>query len=167
MLSLRAGKRLLGATHYLRCSGRTISTAPKVGDTVVVAMSGGVDSSVTASLLAQNDYNLKAVFMRNWDTRDENASDIGCEWERDWEDVQRVCRFLDIPCSLVSQPLAKTCQVFDDSFLLRIYRLICLNCTGIMYLNLHSTNGRTATLQTPMYHAIGSHKCSKCASFDV
>lgn len=40
--------------------------------------------------------------MRNWDTRDESGSDIGCEWEKDWEDVQRVCKLLDIPCELVS-----------------------------------------------------------------
>jgi tRNA-5-taurinomethyluridine 2-sulfurtransferase len=38
--------------------------------------------------------------MRNWDTRDESASDTGCEWEKDWEDVQRVCRMLDIPCQM-------------------------------------------------------------------
>ncbi|THH23096.1 hypothetical protein EUX98_g8077 [Antrodiella citrinella] len=53
-------------------------------------MSGGVDSSVVAGLLAQQDYDLSAIFMRNWDTRDESGSDQGCEWEKDWEDVQRV-----------------------------------------------------------------------------
>jgi tRNA U34 2-thiouridine synthase MnmA/TrmU len=64
-------------------------------------MSGGVDSSVAAKLLAEKDYDLSAVFMRNWDTRDESGSDQGCEWERDWEDVQRVCALLDIPCQMV------------------------------------------------------------------
>ena len=39
--------------------------------------------------------------MRNWDTRDEYASDKGCEWEKDWQDVQVVCRKLGIPCKLV------------------------------------------------------------------
>jgi hypothetical protein len=39
--------------------------------------------------------------MRNWDTRDESGSDHGCEWEKDWEDVRRVCRVLDIPCKMV------------------------------------------------------------------
>lgn len=47
------------------------------------------------------DYDLSAVFMRNWDTRDESGTDRGCEWEKDWEDVQRVCKVLDIPCDLV------------------------------------------------------------------
>ena len=69
--------------------------------TVVVGMSGGVDSSVTALLLSKQDYDLSAVYMRNWDTRDESGTDKGCEWEKDWEDVQSVCKKLDIPCSLV------------------------------------------------------------------
>lgn len=72
-------------------------TTPRKGDRVVVAMSGGVDSSVTARLLASEDYDLSAVFMRNWDTRDESGTDKGCEWEKDWEDVQRVCRMIDLP----------------------------------------------------------------------
>jgi tRNA U34 2-thiouridine synthase MnmA/TrmU len=41
--------------------------------------------------------------MRNWDTRDESGTDVGCEWEKDWEDVQRVCRKLDIPCRMVRE----------------------------------------------------------------
>ena len=39
--------------------------------------------------------------MRNWDTRDESASDAGCEWEQDWGDVRRVCSRLGLPCRLV------------------------------------------------------------------
>ena len=39
--------------------------------------------------------------MRNWDTRDESGTDSGCEWKKDWEDVQRVCRMLGIPCEMV------------------------------------------------------------------
>ena len=39
--------------------------------------------------------------MRNWDTRDESGTDKGCEWERDWQDVQLVCKKLDLPCELV------------------------------------------------------------------
>lgn len=39
--------------------------------------------------------------MRNWDTRDESGTENGCEWKKDWADVQRVCRMLDIPCKMV------------------------------------------------------------------
>ncbi|KIM62049.1 hypothetical protein SCLCIDRAFT_15904 [Scleroderma citrinum Foug A] len=78
-------------------------------------MSGGVDSSVAAKLLAERDYDLSAVFMRNWDTRDESASDIGCQWEKDWEDVQRVCRILDIPCSVIDLHRQYWTKVFEPS----------------------------------------------------
>ncbi|KAJ2739728.1 hypothetical protein GGI20_006064 [Coemansia sp. BCRC 34301] len=58
-------------------------------------MSGGVDSSVAAHILKQRGLNVEAVFMRNWDTRDERGE---CPSERDWHDVQAVCQQLDIKC---------------------------------------------------------------------
>ncbi|TFK46652.1 5-methylaminomethyl-2-thiouridylate-methyltransferase [Heliocybe sulcata] len=78
-------------------------------------MSGGVDSSVTARLLADQDYDLSAVFMRNWDTRDESGTDKGCEWEKDWEDVQRVCKMLDLPCKMVDLSREYWTRVFEPS----------------------------------------------------
>ena len=81
-------------------------------------MSGGIDSSVSAKLLSEQDYDLSAVFMRNWDTRDEfatNKSGIGCEWERDWQDVERVCRLLGIPCRLVDLSKEYWNRVFEPS----------------------------------------------------
>ena len=52
-------------------------------------------------MLGMQDFDLSAVFMRNWDTRDESGTDHGCEWKKDWADVQRVCKMLDIPCRMV------------------------------------------------------------------
>ncbi|KAF8698582.1 tRNA methyl transferase, partial [Rhizoctonia solani] len=49
---------------------------------------------------AAKDLQISAVFMRNWDTRDETGSDVGCEWEKDWEDVKRVCQHIGIPYEL-------------------------------------------------------------------
>jgi tRNA-specific 2-thiouridylase len=53
--------------------------------------------------------------MRNWDTRDEQAADEGCQWEKDWQDVQLVCRQLDIPCRMVDLSQQYWNRVFAPS----------------------------------------------------
>ena len=63
--------------------------------TVVVGMSGGVDSSVTAFLLKEQGYNVIGVFMKNWEETEKNSS--LCTSTEDWSDVSKVCSKLDIP----------------------------------------------------------------------
>jgi tRNA U34 2-thiouridine synthase MnmA/TrmU len=95
---------------------RLYSSLPRKGDKVVIGMSGGVDSSVAARLLCDQDYDVSAVFMRNWDQRDESGSDQGgCEWEKDWEDVQRVCKQLDVPCKMVDLSKQYWLRVFEPA----------------------------------------------------
>lgn len=62
--------------------------------TVVIGMSGGVDSSVAALLLKQQGYNVVGLYMLNWEENDENGC---CTAEEDYADVRRVCGLLDIP----------------------------------------------------------------------
>lgn len=62
--------------------------------TVVVGMSGGVDSSVAAMLLKQQGYRVIGMFMKNWEEK--NADGI-CNSSLEYEDVIRVCQQLDIP----------------------------------------------------------------------
>lgn len=61
---------------------------------VVVGMSGGVDSSVTALLLKQQGYDVVGVFMKNWDDTDENGV---CTATEDFKDVVKVCNQIGIP----------------------------------------------------------------------
>ncbi|MCH9625511.1 MAG: tRNA-specific 2-thiouridylase MnmA [Chlamydiales bacterium] len=59
--------------------------------TVVVGMSGGVDSSVTALLLKQQGYRVIGLFMKNWE------EEGPCPAVSDYEDVVAVCDQLNIP----------------------------------------------------------------------
>ncbi len=60
---------------------------------VVLGMSGGVDSAVSAWLLKRQGFNVIALFMHNWEESDDGC----CTAEQDFADVKRVSDKLDIP----------------------------------------------------------------------
>jgi tRNA-uridine 2-sulfurtransferase len=66
----------------------------QVQKTVVVGMSGGVDSSVSALLLKEQGYRVIGMFMKNWEELDEHGV---CRSAEDFEDVVRVCDQIGIP----------------------------------------------------------------------
>ena len=66
---------------------------------VVVALSGGVDSSVVAWRLREDGYNVKAVFMKNWEEDDREGY---CASATDLADAEQVCRTLDIELTTVN-----------------------------------------------------------------
>ncbi len=62
--------------------------------TVVIGMSGGVDSSVAAFLLKEQGYTVIGLYMKNWEKEDGSGA---CHGLQDYEDVVRVCDQLAIP----------------------------------------------------------------------
>lgn len=63
---------------------------------VAVAMSGGVDSSVSAALLQRQGFEVQGVYMKNWSPLS-SQSLTDCPWEQDQADAEAVCGHLGIP----------------------------------------------------------------------
>ena len=78
--------------------------------TVVVGLSGGVDSAVTAKLLKDLDYNVLALFMKNWDEDDSE----GCSAADDLTYAKAVCDQLEIPLHTVNLSFEYWEQVFTE-----------------------------------------------------
>jgi tRNA-specific 2-thiouridylase len=62
---------------------------------VLVALSGGVDSSVAAYLLQREGYDVSAAFMINWTTE---RAGLNCNWKKDRRDALCICAQLGIKC---------------------------------------------------------------------
>lgn len=74
---------------------KTINPSPDPSKTtVVVGMSGGVDSSVSALLLKEQGYNVIGLFMKNWEEKDAQGV---CRSAQDLQDVATVCNQIGIP----------------------------------------------------------------------
>lgn len=69
------------------------TTAPTANGKVIVGMSGGVDSSVSALLLMQQGYEVEGLFMKNWDEDDGTEY---CTAKEDLADAEAVCEKLGI-----------------------------------------------------------------------
>ena len=65
---------------------------------VVLAISGGVDSAVSAALLKDAGHDVHALFMRNW----EGDEDDYCTSAADLQDARKVCDDLAIPLHTVN-----------------------------------------------------------------
>jgi tRNA-specific 2-thiouridylase len=78
---------------------------------VIVGMSGGVDSSVTALLLKQQGYAVEGLFMKNWD--EDDGSEY-CSAEQDMLDAKSVADTLKIPLHTANFAHEYWDNVFED-----------------------------------------------------
>ena len=78
---------------------------------VVVGMSGGVDSTVSALLLKARGYEVVGVFMKNWDGVDETGV---CTADKDAEEAESSCKKLGIPFRTVNLVQEYWNEVFTD-----------------------------------------------------
>ncbi|GMQ93631.1 MAG: tRNA 2-thiouridine(34) synthase MnmA [Acidimicrobiia bacterium] len=63
----------------------------------LVAMSGGVDSSVAAALMLEQGYDVIGVTLKQWEGPDGSMPTAGCCTLADAEDARRVAAQLDVP----------------------------------------------------------------------
>lgn len=82
----------------------------------IVAMSGGVDSSVAALLLKEQGHNVQGLYMTNW-TEDEEGY---CTAAEDFQDALKVAQRLEIPLHQVNFAREYREQVFE--YFLQTYR---------------------------------------------
>ncbi len=79
--------------------------------TVVVGMSGGVDSSVSALLLKQQGWHVVGLFMKNWEDDDDAEY---CSTRQDLIDVAAVCDVLGIDLEVVNFSAEYKDRVFAE-----------------------------------------------------
>jgi len=82
---------------------------------VVVALSGGVDSSVSAHLLVEQGYDVIGIFMKNWHDQSVTISKE-CPWLEDSYDAMLVSEKLSIPFQTVDLSVEYKKRIVDYMF---------------------------------------------------
>jgi tRNA-specific 2-thiouridylase len=73
---------------------------PPTKEKILVAMSGGVDSSVAAMLLQQQGHEVVGAYMKNWINEDNILGE--CPWQRDIADARAVTNHLGLEFHVVN-----------------------------------------------------------------
>jgi tRNA-specific 2-thiouridylase len=80
-------------------------------ETIIVGLSGGVDSAVSALLLKEQGFDVQGLFMKNWE--EDDTSEF-CSAKEDLVDVRAVCQKLDIPLHTANFAQEYWENVFSD-----------------------------------------------------
>ena len=83
--------------------------------TVVVGLSGGVDSSIAAYLLKKQGYNVIGLFMKNWHDDSVTISNE-CPWLDDSNDAMLVAEKLEIPFQTIDLSVEYKSRIVDYMF---------------------------------------------------
>lgn len=86
-------------------------SASRRGQRVVVGLSGGVDSAVSAWLLKQQGYEVIGIFMKNWEDDDDSEH---CTSRQDWLDAASVADVIGIDIEHVNFAAEYKDRVFAE-----------------------------------------------------
>ena len=81
-----------------------------VNNLIMVGMSGGVDSAVSASMLIEQGFEVEALHMTNWED-----DEPFCTAAQDFQDTRQVCRELGITLHHVNFSKEYKEKVFDQT----------------------------------------------------
>lgn len=104
--------------------------------TIVVGMSGGVDSSVVAAVLKQQGYNVIGVTLKMWSPQSLNMPHLAetkCGSQQDAEDAKKVCEFLHIEHHILNYETEFKELVVDDfvdTYKSGATPIPCIKCNG-------------------------------------
>lgn len=107
-------------SRFLQTIGKRAATGykpqrlPSRNDNVIIAMSSGVDSSVSAALFAEHFPNARGIYIQSWG-KSQSLTDPQLEpcYERDWKDVSRVAEHLGLPVDRVNFEKEYWMDVFE------------------------------------------------------
>lgn len=103
----------------------------KKKERIVVAMSGGVDSSTAAALLKEDGHQVIGLTMHLWDTPQEEANPSGCCSPEDIRDARRVADQIGIPHYVINLKKAfeeEVVQNFIGEYLAGRTPNPCIHC---------------------------------------